>query len=84
MVRNAGSARMPLDVAVVRGERFPDDSVAAAGKGYAQALARVTPAAGARDTVRIRSPFEPEKAVIDPDVRVLQLRRPLAELKVSQ
>ena len=32
-------------------------------------------------TVRVRSTFEPEKVVIDPDVKVLQLRRKLAELK---
>jgi hypothetical protein len=31
--------------------------------------------------VEIKTPFEPAKLVVDPDVRVLQLRRKLAEWK---
>ena len=84
VVKNAGNARMPVDIGVVKGERFPDDTTRRATTPYAQALTRVTLGAGERMTVTVRSPFEPEKVVIDPDVRVLQLRRKLAERKVDR
>lgn len=82
-VRNGGNATMPVDVGVVRGERFPEDTTRAPKVAYAQALTRLTIAAGDSATVTIRSPFKPEKVVVDPDVRVLMLRRALAEGKVG-
>jgi hypothetical protein len=72
-VKNAGTGRMPVEVAAVRGERFGE-----AGKpkpGYRDARTLVTLDAGEEKTVRIRAPFEPERVVVDPDVQVLQLRR---------
>ncbi|MEP7381531.1 MAG: M1 family aminopeptidase [Gemmatimonadota bacterium] len=83
LIHNVGNARMPVDIGVVTGERFPDDSTRKAKSPYAQALTRITISGGDTMTVTIRSPFEPEKVVIDPDVRVLQLRRKLAERKVE-
>jgi ABC-2 type transport system permease protein len=87
VVRNVGTGRMRLEIGAVRGERFPDDTSRSPSRKapppYAQAISVVTLAAREQSTVRIRSTFEPEKVVIDPDVRVLQLRRKLAERKVE-
>lgn len=118
LVRNVGSGVLAVDVAVVRGERFPD-ATGRAGKqrgdmgcggapppgkvmpdstktvidsspeepnrcGYRQAVINlVVPADSAGKWVTIDSDFAPEKVVVDPDVRVLQLRRPSAERKVK-
>jgi ABC-2 type transport system permease protein len=93
-VENAGTGTMPLEVAAARGERFPDDespakddaAVAAAkaapGKRYADARTTVTLHAGESATVTIRCPFEPERLLVDPDLRVLQLRREQATVKL--
>jgi hypothetical protein len=84
VVRNVGTGRMPLEVGVVRGERFPDDTTKSKAKPYGQAVALTTLGPKEKATVTIRSPFEPEKVVVDPDVKVLQLRRKLAELSVTK
>ncbi len=83
-IYNAGTATMPVDIAVTHGERFPDDGSHVQSPAYKQAKESVLLAAGARRTVTIRSPFEPDKVVIDPDVRVLQLRRKLAEYSLKE
>jgi ABC-2 type transport system permease protein len=75
-VKNAGTGRMPVEVAAVRGERFPEDGKP--NTGYQDARATVTLGAGEEKTVRIRAPFEPERVVVDPDIQVLQLRRKAA------
>ena len=72
-LENTGTGVMPVEVAAVRGARFLDD-----GKPdpkYREARATVSPAAGASKGVEIQCDFRPEKIVIDPDVKVLQLRR---------
>ena len=72
-VRNAGTGRMPVDVAATRGERFTEN-----GKpepGWQQARSTVLLGPGEEREVRIACPFEPDKIVVDPDVQVLQLRR---------
>ncbi len=84
VVKNTGTARMPLDIGVVKGERYPADSTKKAATPYAQALTRVTIGGGETRTVKVRSSFGPEKVVVDPDVRVLMLRRKLAERKVDK
>lgn len=66
-VTNAGTGRMPVDVAVVKGERAATD--------FQEARVRVEPMAGEAARVTVRSDFAPERLVVDPDVRVLQLRR---------
>jgi hypothetical protein len=57
----------------VRGDRFPRGS----GKHepYRDARCIVTLGPGEERAVTIRSDFEPQKLVVDPDVRVLQLER---------
>lgn len=85
-IENVGSGRMPIDVAVTRGERFPEDTVKAkASKKPAYAAELVTMVLDAKtpQTVTIHSPFKPEKVIVDPNVRVLQLRRQSAEAKVK-
>lgn len=72
-VKNAGTGRMPIELAAVRGERFDDQ-----GKprpGYRDARARVVLGAGETRKAEIVCGFEPERVVADPDVQVLQLRR---------
>jgi ABC-type transport system involved in multi-copper enzyme maturation permease subunit len=72
-VKNLGTAKMPVDLAAVRGVRFDDQ-----GKtrpDYREARTRVVLGAGEARKVEIRCPFEPEQVVADPDVLVLQLRR---------
>ncbi|MGQ0650082.1 MAG: M1 family aminopeptidase [Gemmatimonadaceae bacterium] len=85
IVRNAGTGAMPVDVAVTRGERFPADTLKVKPSDYRQAVTRLTLSPGMRgDVITIASDFEPHKVVVDPDVRVLQLRRPSAERKVTK
>src|SRR6185369_1596130 len=75
-VRNAGTGRMPVEVAATRGERFTKD-----GKPvpeWRDARATVVLGPGEEREVRIPCPFEPDKVVVDPDVQVLQLRRKAA------
>lgn len=83
VVRNVGTATMPIDIAAVRGERFPDDTTKRS-VAYSRSMTRLVLApAKAGQVIVIETDFEPERVVIDPDVRVLQLRRASAERKVS-
>jgi ABC-type transport system involved in multi-copper enzyme maturation permease subunit len=75
-VRNAGTGRMPVEVAAVRGERF--GAKGAPNPGYRDARRTVVLGAGEERTVEIACPFQPEKVIVDPDVKVLQLRRKTA------
>jgi ABC-type transport system involved in multi-copper enzyme maturation permease subunit len=79
-VKNAGTGRMPVEVAAARGERFTDK-----GKpdpGYRDARQLITLGAGEERTVEITSAFQPERVLVDPDVKVLQLRRKAAVVKL--
>jgi aminopeptidase N len=92
-VENAGTGTMPVEIAAARGERFPDveppakdDAAVAAAKSapaqsYADARTTVTLHAGESANVTIRCPFEPVRLLVDPDLRVLQLRREQAAAK---
>jgi ABC-type transport system involved in multi-copper enzyme maturation permease subunit len=75
-VTNAGTGRMPVEVAATRGDRYTEDGKP--GPAWRDARTRVELGPGEAREVRIRCPFEPEKVVVDPDVRVLQLRRKAA------
>jgi ABC-type transport system involved in multi-copper enzyme maturation permease subunit len=68
-VRNAGTGRMPVQVAAVAGSR--------------DARATVTLGAGEQKTVSIDCPFDPQRIVVDPDVQVLQLRRKAAVYELA-
>jgi hypothetical protein len=94
-VRNAGTGTVPLEVAVTNGEerwpeaevcRTPEQREVAAKQRdeYRDARARATIAAGETVEYVIESPFEPRKAVVDPDVRTLMLNRKLAEADVTR
>lgn len=80
-VKNAGTGRMPVVVAAARGERFTDE-----GKPipeYRDARSQpVLLGPGEAKEVRIACAFEPERVLVDPDVRVLQLRRNAAVVEL--
>jgi len=63
-VRNAGTGRMPVEVAAVHDAQ--------------DARSTVVLGPGEEREVRIPCSFEPERVVVDPDVQVLQLRRKAA------
>jgi len=72
-VKNEGTGTMPLEVAAARSERMDKD-----GKPvpeYRDARREVTLAAGEEKEVVITCDFEPDRVLVDPDVRVLQLKR---------
>jgi ABC-2 type transport system permease protein len=82
-VENVGSGRMPIEVAAVIGERFPDDtSGSKKPAAYRAQVVPITLGGKERQSVTIRTSFKPEKVVVDPNVRVLQLRRESAEAKL--
>jgi ABC-2 type transport system permease protein len=72
-VKNAGTGRMPVEVAAVRGERFAKKPKP--GTEYREARQTIVLGAGESATVALTTPFEPERIVVDPDARVLQLAR---------
>jgi hypothetical protein len=80
-VENAGTGRMPVEVAATRGPRFDDDKGGPA-PGYRDARSTVVLAAGESRVVRIRCPFEPDRVVVDPDGYVLQLQRKAASARL--
>jgi ABC-2 type transport system permease protein len=84
VVENVGTGRMPIEVAAVQGERFPSDSTKKPkpAQPYQAVLDSLTLGAKEKHTVSIRTTFKPERVVVDPNVRVLQLRRQSAEAKL--
>jgi hypothetical protein len=72
---------MPVEVAATAGERWkkPADGerngVYTVDPLYKDARATITLSGGESKPVTIRCDFEPDKIVVDPDVRVLQLKR---------
>jgi ABC-2 type transport system permease protein len=72
-IRNRGTARMPVEVAAARGERFDDEGDA--NPAYCDERVTVTLGAGEEAEVTIPCDFEPDRVVVDPDARVLQLNR---------
>jgi hypothetical protein len=76
-VRNAGTGTVPVEVAVTAGERYDEEGEES--PGWNAAGRTVTLAAGESTPLEIRADFEPEKIVVDPDVKVLMLKRKSAE-----
>lgn len=72
-VRNDGSGTASVEVAVVRGERLLKDG--SAGKDYLDARGTIALGKGEEKSVVIACAFEPDRVVVDPDARVLQLNR---------
>ena len=78
-VTNIGTGVMPVEVAATSGERWKKGDSTDAGirrrSRVQDARATVTLGAGESRTLTIHCAFDPEKVVVDPDVRVLQLKR---------
>ncbi|HET9234737.1 MAG TPA: M1 family aminopeptidase, partial [Candidatus Eisenbacteria bacterium] len=80
-ITNVGTGTMPVEVAATAGDRWqkPEndkaDSSYARNPDYREARTTILLGAGESGTVSIHCDFEPENLVIDPDVRVLQLKR---------
>ncbi|MDH4036004.1 MAG: M1 family aminopeptidase [Candidatus Krumholzibacteria bacterium] len=80
-LENTGTGTMPVEVAATKGERWQkpdadaDDAVYTQREDYRDARTTVTIGSGESREVTIRCDFEPEKIVVDPDVRILQLKR---------
>ncbi len=76
-VENAGRGTMPVAIAASRGDRFAKDG--SANPDYREARTTVTLGAGESREITIACPFEPERIVVDPDAKVLQLERKQAQ-----
>jgi hypothetical protein len=80
-VTNIGTGVMLVEVAATSGERWMKDDEAdreapyTQDPGYRDARVTVTLGAGESQTITIHCAFDPERIVVDPDVRVLQLKR---------
>ena len=74
-VENVGTGRMTVQVGAIAGERWSDE-------GYRDARTEVELGAGESAEFVIRTAFEPERVVIDPDVLVLQLNREAATFEL--
>jgi hypothetical protein len=79
-VTNKGTGTMPLIVAATKRARFNDSGTP--NEGYEDARETITLGKGESKTVTIRSNFEPESIVVDPDAQVLQLKRKNAVAKL--
>jgi ABC-2 type transport system permease protein len=79
-IRNVGSGRMPVEVAATRGERFTKEG--GPGPEYREARVIVELGGDEAGETEIRCDFEPERVVVDPDYRVLQLERKNATVKL--
>ena len=80
-VENVGTGKMPIEVAVLVGERALDPT-AKPKVVYQAATATVVLGGKEGKDVTVRSAFKPDRVVTDPDVRVLQLRRAAAVVKL--
>ncbi|HEX6900776.1 MAG TPA: M1 family aminopeptidase [Thermoanaerobaculia bacterium] len=73
-VENAGTGRMPVEVAATNGA-FRWDEKGRVSKDYKDARTTIVLGAGESKLVRIVCPFEPGRVVVDPDAQVMQLQR---------
>lgn len=79
-VKNAGTGRMPVDVAAVAGPRWGEDG--RVSPDFKDARVTLVLGAGEEKLAHIRCPFEPEAVVVDPDADVLQLQRQAAAARL--
>ena len=81
-VANAGTARMPIEVAAAsQRERFDEHGQPVPAYRDARVILDLAP--GAELEARIPCAFEPHELVIDPDARVLQLQRQAARQRLQ-
>jgi len=71
-VKNTGTGRMPVEIAATSGARW---AKAFQDSSYREAREAVVLGAGESKALTIHCAFSPDKVVVDPDVRVLQLNR---------
>ena len=76
LITNVGTGSIPVDIAATNGLRFAPDGSAV--PTYRAARTGVLPGAGEDRRFEIVTDFEPSEIVVDPDVKVFQLRRQLA------
>ncbi len=81
-VENVGTGTVELEIAA-EGET-PEAPEGEDAPAPPRSIARVTLAAGERKAFEVSCGFPPKRLVADPDVRVLQLRRKLAELTLPK
>ncbi len=79
-IKNIGSGKMPIEVAATSGERFAETG-SAISPSYRESRKTITLDAEQSDEVTIRCDFEPNQVVVDPDAKVLMLRRKAAVTK---
>jgi hypothetical protein len=95
-IENIGTGTMPVEVAAVRGTRFPKEKAEGEKSkktaadppesNYQEARQTMVLGPGARERVTLTCEFEPERVIVDPDALVLQLNRDqaAADLKVER
>jgi hypothetical protein len=71
---------MPVEIAATRGERFNKDG--SPSSEFQEVRSTVVLGKSDSKAVVLICPFEPARVVVDPDARVLQLRRKNAEEKL--
>jgi hypothetical protein len=79
---NHGTGRMEVEVAAAAGKRFPvasDERDLEKTPVYQDARTSITLGSGESREIRVVSDFEPERLVVDPDVKVLMLWRKQSE-----
>lgn len=79
-VKNAGTGRMPVEIAATAGWRWGEDG--RVSPDYKDARTTLVLGAGEEKVATIRCPFEPERVVVDPDANVLQLQRQAAAARL--
>jgi hypothetical protein len=79
-VENVGTGRMPVEVAASRGERFAKDG--SPDPQYREVRTTITLDRGEARDVLMACPFEPDRVIVDPDAKVLQLQRKRAQAKL--
>ena len=75
-LENVGGSRMPVEVQVARGERFPDEGDEAEPWNEERTTVWIGP--GEKIDVSLSSDFEPTSLGVDPDAKILMLERPRA------
>ncbi len=80
VIENTGTGSMPVEVAAVRGSRFTEDG--SLDPDYRECRASLTLDAGQTSPVELNCGFEPERILVDPDARVLQLEREKAMIEL--
>jgi ABC-type transport system involved in multi-copper enzyme maturation permease subunit len=74
-VKNVGTGKMPLEICAALNERFVDEISEDLNPEYQDSRTEVVLAADESVEFEITAEFKPDRVLVDPDVKVLQLRR---------